>query len=133
MRRFDNRATPSDLVDGPLYTFLVTGGPMPTVFKSAFERGILGNPTSDGLTRAYTVADPVAVELVIEQLNGQPQKVSTDPTVILKRQEVMRDTIAAYRKANPTVSPVDADHQRVLDMALYDHAVSKRPKPVEPK
>jgi hypothetical protein len=124
MRRTGNHATtPSDLVDDTLNTTLIKAGPMPTVFKSPFERGLLGNQLPDGTTPAYKVVDGDALEFVIAKLTGktQTQKASADPT---DRVKVMRDAIVDYRKANK-IPAADAAHENVLDMALFDDALTK--------
>lgn len=108
----------SGLVDDKIYSTLSTARPRSaTVFKSAFERGLLGNPNGN-----YAGPDPGQVEFVIGLLKAaSPQAVAAMAATSGTPMDVMRAGIKAYR-GKP-------DSSDVLDAALFDELLSKSVPP----
>ena len=124
MARHDTPASTaqgSGLIEARTYAILATAGPRAnTVFKSAFERGLLGDPF-----RNYVAADPAEVEYVIALLDpAAAQPAATTPEALATRMGVLRAAIRTHR-GKP-------DSSDVLDAALYDEVRAKAPSVPKP-
>lgn len=108
----------SGLVDGKTYSILATAKPRSaTVFKSAFERGLLGNPNGN-----YAEPDPDQVEFAIGLLKAaSPQAAAAMVATSGSPMDVLRVGIKTYR-GKP-------DSSDILDAALFDELLSKSAPP----
>jgi len=110
-RRNLEDATGTGVIDGNTYEKVNRIPAMPTIFKSAFERGLLSVGPN------YTQLDPRAIENTIRRLGGAAQVSAKTPEEALQRMTVLRTTITASRTNDGNKEPALAD---VLDAALYD-------------